>query len=1116
VYRLRDQIMRGQVPAFATGGAVSSARGNLARAERDLERIQNRGRKVTAADRDREAAQKRVESARAALQRAEESERKRAEAARKEAERRTRVRELQSDLRTDVRRGSIRDQVTGSLSGGYSAVDRLFGLGQNEDLSRASRNTATNRARKFESDLRRLYGQAERVDEKLKAAQDKASELEGIQKSVSSGLLSGRELDMGDYMNFSGGQWTTHTGVAGATRRMTADVGRMKEFANKLQKLMKAGIPGAILQEIAGAGVDEGIALADAFLNASSSEQASYIGTWNEYEKQAQRIGNIVTGGFYDGGVDAAQGVVKGLESQQKSVEAQIARLAKTMEDTLKSVLGIRSPSRVMAELGAYTVEGLVQGMLSGQSDVTNAASLLAGAAIPNLRYDIDMTAAPVVDTDAMAAGTAMQDMSAITLGAMQSMRLAVSDGWTQMLTDTQAAQSGMLTDTTSKQFSMRDITAQQQEQMRAIVLGKQTESRTAVSTEQETMRRVMAEKQTQMRDKNRTEFESMRVTTGEKLTSMRSSADTTMVGFRGDYDSHMGSLKRINRDGHTSMEDASEVAFKGIRSGMNTQMREARPELGGRMNNLIDVLSKFTSSVNKAFKDVGVELDSPQKLAFATGGVMPGYTPGRDVHSFYSPTAGSLYLSGGEAIMRPEFTRAVGGERGVKELNDAARRGDHEHLDLAMHFADGGVIPSAPMRGVNAFADSGVWRGLWSIVKGAFPQSRLTSAYRGGSRTASGNQSYHSRGMAVDLAGRYSMDTSTMGQIASWLVGNYGNSNEIIYSPLNGRQVKNGRNYMYTGAVRGMHYNHVHWANRSVPGGATGGPSGAWDGDVWIPHPFLDKAGVSADGDLKAAYERAAKKQIKDIIGKHTGQLTGGDFSRQLGTGIMRATRDGLIKKATDYGELMGDGGIPGAANGPVKQMAREVLEKMGWGDQWSDLDWLVTKESGWNPNAQNPTSTAYGLFQFLNGTWGSVGASKTSDPLKQIQAGLKYIQQRYGDVRGARRFWERNNWYKDGTRNAKSGWAVVGEEGPELVNLGGGERIESNRNTRAALAANRTFISPQAAGIDYDRLAKALGDEMAKRPQVVQHNDLSDMSETRLMNKIATRSTDALHMYS
>ena len=1137
VYRWRNAVMAGEHPAFASGGAVSSAKDRLSQAERELERIQNRGKpKPSKSDREREAAQKRVERAREALRKAEErqrdaerkaEERKREQERRRQEEqaRRERVAGLRTDLRTDVRRGSIRDQVTGSLSGGYSAVDRLFGLGKNEDLSKSARNVATTRARKFESDLKRLYGQAERLDEKLKNAQDKASELEGIQKSVASGLLSGRDLDMGDYMNFSGGQWTTHTGVAGATRRMTADVGRMKEFANKLQKLMKAGIPGAILQEIAGAGVDEGIALADAFLNASSSEQQSYIGTWNEYEKQANRIGNIVTGGFYDGGVDAAKGVVNGLESQQKSIENQIARLAKSMEDTLKSVLGIRSPSRVMAELGAYTAEGLVQGLLSGQSDVAGAASTLAAAAVPAIALDVK--ASPVLDSDALAATSAMQDMSAVTLQAMQMMRADVSAGWDSMLADTQ-----------SKQFSMRDITAAQQESMRAVILGKQTEAKDSlaqmqesmrstvadrqlrmrdnVASQQESMRSVMADKQGQMRDKNRTEFESMRATTGEKLTSMRSSADSTMTGFKGDYDGHMGSMKRINRDGHTSMEDASEAAFKGIRSGMNAQMREAKPELGGKMNNLIGVLAKFTSSVNKAFGDVGVDLSSPQKLAFAAGGVMPGYTPGRDVHSFYSPTAGSLYLSGGEAIMRPEFTRAVGGERGVKELNDAARRGDHEHLNLAMHFANGGVMPSsAPVRGVNAFADSGVWRGLWSIVRGAFPHARKTSDYRGGSRTASGNQSYHSRGMAVDLAGRYQMDTSTMGQIAEWLVGNYGGSNEIIYSPLNGRQVKDGRNYMYRGAVRGMHFNHVHWANRTVPGGATGGPAGAWDGDVWIPHPFLDKAGVSADGDLKAAYERAAKKQIKDIIGKHSGQLSGGDFSRQLGAGIMRATRDGLIKKATDYGELMGDGGIPGAANGPVKQMAREVLEKMGWGDQWADLDWLVTRESGWNPNAQNPTSTAYGLFQFLNGTWGSVGAKKTSDPLKQIQAGLKYIQQRYGDVRGARSFWERNNWYADGTKNAKSGWAVVGEEGPELINLGGGERIESNPQTRKALAANRTFLPSQSSGVDAGQIAKIVASELAKRPQNVVNVDSTSHTETGIARKVSNRLAEDTSLY-
>jgi hypothetical protein len=1121
VYRMRQAIRAGNVPAFAAGGAVGAAQSELRRAEKRLDAIQNRGRKVTAQDREREAAQKRVERAREAVQKAEEAQRKAEQAAREEQARRQRVRDMQTTLRTDVRRGSIRDQVTGSLSGGYSAVDRLINLGENEDLSKSSRNLANIRARKFEADLRKLYGQADRLDEKLKAAQDKAKELEGIQSSVSNSLLGGRELDMGDYQNFSGGQWTTHTGVQGATRRMTADVGRMKEFADKLGKLQKAGIPGAILQEIAQAGVDEGIALADAFLGASKAERQSYLGAWSDYEKQANRIGNIVTGGFYDGGVQAAQGVVKGLESQQKNVEAQIAKLAKAMESTLKQVLGIKSPSRVMAELGGYTAEGLAVGMLANLQGVQDAATRLAAAAVPQLgdqSYSVEVGAAPVAPDDDVLAGLAVQDMSAVTLTAMQEMQAAVNAGWAGMLTDTQTAQQGMLAGTQQAQFSMRDVTAVEQEQMRALIMGKQTQSRDAVlaaqesmratvadrqaqsravlSMEQEQMRAVMADKQAQMRSRNLLEFESMRATTGEKLGAMRSGANTTMTGFTQDYTGHMGALRGINREGHQSMQDASAAAFRGIRSGMDAQMSAARPELGGNMNQLIDVLGKFVKSVNEAFGDIGVKLDSPNRLAFATGGVMPGYTPGRDVHSFYSPTAGSLYLSGGEAIMRPEFTRLVGGEQGVEEINRAARAGDVNTLSQILHFAAGGVMPSmGPVAGVNAFADAGVWRGLWGIVKSAFPNAIKTSDYRPGSRTVSGNGSYHARGMAVDLAG-------PMGPIFNYLHDNYGNSNEIIYSPANGRQIKNGRPYMYGGAVRSMHFNHVHWANQSVPGGAAGGPAGAWDGDVFVPHPFLEKAGVSASGDLEKAYARAAKKQLNEIIAKHSKQLGGNQFSYQLGKGVMEATRKGLTDKATEYGKTMGmSGGVPGAANGPVRQMAREILEKMGWGDQWGDLDWLVTRESGWRPTAQNPSSTAYGLFQFLNGTWGTVGATKTSDPLKQIQAGIKYIQQRYGDVRGARRFWERNHWYKDGTQSAKSGWAVVGEEGPELINLGGGEQIRSNPQSRAMLAANRTFITPQAAGLDYDRLAKAVVDNLP--PSLVVNNDNAGLIEDRIAKR-------------
>ncbi|MFF4777515.1 NlpC/P60 family protein [Microtetraspora fusca] len=92
--------------------------------------------------------------------------------------------------------------------------------------------------------------------------------------------------------------------------------------------------------------------------------------------------------------------------------------------------------------------------------------------------------------------------------------------------------------------------------------------------------------------------------------------------------------------------------------------------------------------------------LQVPMPRGFATGGVLPGYTPGRDVHTFTSPTGGALRLSGGEAVMRPEWVRAVG-EDYINASNAAARRGGAGAVarmlglvgDPGPGFADGGII---------------------------------------------------------------------------------------------------------------------------------------------------------------------------------------------------------------------------------------------------------------------------------------------------------------------------------------------------------------------------------------------------------------------------------------
>ncbi|MFF4672115.1 peptidoglycan DD-metalloendopeptidase family protein [Streptomyces sp. NPDC001279] len=73
----------------------------------------------------------------------------------------------------------------------------------------------------------------------------------------------------------------------------------------------------------------------------------------------------------------------------------------------------------------------------------------------------------------------------------------------------------------------------------------------------------------------------------------------------------------------------------------------------------------------------------------FHTGGIMSGYSPGRDDRL--------IAVGGGEAVMRPEWTRAVGADR-INQWNAAARSGGVGGVQRAISsgtpaFADGGIV---------------------------------------------------------------------------------------------------------------------------------------------------------------------------------------------------------------------------------------------------------------------------------------------------------------------------------------------------------------------------------------------------------------------------------------
>lgn len=124
-------------------------------------------------------------------------------------------------------------------------------------------------------------------------------------------------------------------------------------------------------------------------------------------------------------------------------------------------------------------------------------------------------------------------------------------------------------------------------------------------------------------------------------------------------------------------------------------------------------------------------------------------------------------------------------------------------------------------------------------------------------------------------------------------------------------------------------------------------------------------------------------------------------------------------FKGATLQGGNKGGGGQAFGSGVPSNpqanfRFAQQIAPNFGWGaDELSAWYTLGMKESGWRNTAQNPTSTAYGIGQFLNSTWAGVGMAKTSDPALQVEAMARYIRNRYGSPSRALAFHLKNNWY-------------------------------------------------------------------------------------------------------
>jgi len=193
-------------------------------------------------------------------------------------------------------------------------------------------------------------------------------------------------------------------------------------------------------------------------------------------------------------------------------------------------------------------------------------------------------------------------------------------------------------------------------------------------------------------------------------------------------------------------------------------------------------------------------------------------------------------------------------------------------------------------------------------------------------------------------------------------------------------------------------HHNHAHF---DTSGGAAVGSGG---GDGGLTLDFFTKP-----------FEKL-KKKIAGGVSKFGafGKLVGGGAKKMIGMPITWI-KDNIAKVADFVGDI-GGGITKGVAfgKGQAWAAARGVS-----GARKKAMNWIVSKESGWNPKAQNPRSTASGLPQMINSTarayLGGAPAKKYG-VWKQLDGMRKYVHDRYGGWLGAQRYWQKHNHYADG----------------------------------------------------------------------------------------------------
>ena len=265
-----------------------------------------------------------------------------------------------------VGRGLVQG-LNGSSSGVQSAArsmsNAIATAFDTRKISASQANALNKVVASGNSDLTTLANQRASIASRLKAAN---SNLAAVQKNASK---------YRDQITQSLGTFdVTKVGSAdGIADALATRLEQTKQLTSTITKLRKAGLDQASLQQFISAGVSA-LPTAQDLLAGGTAQIKKVAALQGQLQSASSSFASTAANDLYTAGVQAAQGVVAGLKSQQAAIAKQMQQIAASMVSATKKTLGIHSPSRVFRdEVGKQVVAGLALGV-AGNAGIAHSA----------------------------------------------------------------------------------------------------------------------------------------------------------------------------------------------------------------------------------------------------------------------------------------------------------------------------------------------------------------------------------------------------------------------------------------------------------------------------------------------------------------------------------------------------------------------------------------------------------------------------------------------------------------------------------------------------------------------------------------------------------------------